>query len=117
MALGNFPFAGADGLFHGGQEFLRGPISRVGGSKQDAATSEQRQGRSQKFAEVFLRPKHGAGFRPRKCRRIQQDDIETAAFLRQPAQPIKDIPVNELMVCGRDVVQREITLSPFEMNP
>ena len=41
MALDNFPLAGADGLFHGGQEFFRRPISRVGGSKQDAATSEQ----------------------------------------------------------------------------
>src|ERR1035441_5416037 len=89
-------------------------MCRVGGGEQHAAGPEDWQGRRHEPAVVFVRPEYSRLFRLRERWRVEQDRVVEPLLLRQSAQPIKGVAMNEVVPGWVQLVQREVAFPPIE---
>ena len=46
---------------------------------------------------------------------IEDDDVKFSSAAPEPAQPIKNLPMNEIVLFDRDIVVRIVSFSPIEV--
>jgi hypothetical protein len=67
------------------------------------------------MAIVFLNPEDLGLSIPRKCRRIQNDEIESSSSSLETSQPIENISINKIVVLEADPIDFVISFSPIEI--
>ena len=84
-------------------------------SEQHAAGFQYAQRRCHQLAVIFFSSEHAALFRLREGRRIKNNRVKRAPFLRETTQPVECVAVDEVVLRGIKTVQREVAFAPFQI--